>query len=766
MLDNVRAGLWQLQAAASTAKWSAGVQPGALLENQITMVPMKGRTRRQLMLEGTAIALVALSAVISLVLSRRELTQVPYLNDAAMHEEMVRFALAKLRTGHLPLDSWFPFLNLGSPQYLHYQSIASMLTALLGWAIGVGRAFTLTTWLLVSAWPLCIYAAARIFGLSRGVALAAAMLAPFVSSWTGIGYEQVSYFWIGFGVWSQLWAMWMLPLAWAFSYRAVNEGRYVFCATSAIAATAALHFETGYLAFFGVLVALVMQPSEVKRRCIRALVIMAGAAAALAWVIVPLISQGKWASVNQFLQHGPSGVDANSYGATVVLHQLVTGGLFDWHHLDLITPLIGIGLVAVVVDVVNAVRSMSSITLEQRTARFVAVLFVGTLVLFFGRPTLGALVDVVPGAKNLFLRRFIVGAQLSGLMLAGVGAARSAMWVQAFTRRLLAGFEFAEVNAARHLADAVVIVAAIAAAVPAWIFISTQASADSTLIARQAGATVAVREVGALMTRVAADGGGRVFAGDPTDWGATFRVGLVPVFKYLAAIEVDEVGLTLRTASLMSDPEVNFDEANPADYAAFGIRWLLLPVAMRPSVRATLIETRGEYALWQIATNGYLDVVDTSGSIASTTSDLGSSSMAFLSKLSTPPVFPTVAYEGQPAARATLLSQSAPSEAPGKVVMQLADLQNGTARAEVLLRRRAVVLLSVSFDPGWQARVDGHVAQTEMIAPALVGVAVGAGRHDVQFIYRGFPDYPQLIGIALSGLGAVALLGRRWKKSS
>ena len=52
----------------------------------------------------------------------------------------------------------------------------------------------------------------------------------------------------------------------------------------------------------------------------------------------------------------------------------------------------------------------------------------------------------------------------------------------------------------------------------------------------------------------------------PTNWGADFTVGEVPVFKYLESRDVDEVGYTLRTASLMTDPEYFFDERNPSDY--------------------------------------------------------------------------------------------------------------------------------------------------------------------------------------------------------
>ena len=44
---------------------------------------------------------------------RAELTAVPFLDDASMHEQMVRFAAARIAQGHLPLTSWFPYLGLG-----------------------------------------------------------------------------------------------------------------------------------------------------------------------------------------------------------------------------------------------------------------------------------------------------------------------------------------------------------------------------------------------------------------------------------------------------------------------------------------------------------------------------------------------------------------------------------------------------------------------------------------------------------------------------
>ena len=70
--------------------------------------------------------LVAISVVWGLWELRPELRAVPYLDDSSIHEQMVRFASTRISEGHLPLTSWFPYLGLGSPQYLHYQSLPSM----------------------------------------------------------------------------------------------------------------------------------------------------------------------------------------------------------------------------------------------------------------------------------------------------------------------------------------------------------------------------------------------------------------------------------------------------------------------------------------------------------------------------------------------------------------------------------------------------------------------------------------------------------------
>lgn len=244
------------------------------------------------------VAVVAAAVCWNLVSLRALTIGVPYLNDSSMHEQMVRFATGQLRAGHLPLTSWFPFLGEGSPNFLHYQSLPAILTGAVGLLSGPDAAFRWSLYLLLSLWPISVYASARLFGGGRAVAAASAAMAPFLFSATGVGYEQHAYLWSGFGVWTQLWASWTLPLAWGFGWRAIREGRGFFAAVLLTALTVWLHFETGYLALSVLLVWPLVAGRPLVDRLRWAVVLIGGSLLASAWVIVPLLAQRPWAAVN------------------------------------------------------------------------------------------------------------------------------------------------------------------------------------------------------------------------------------------------------------------------------------------------------------------------------------------------------------------------------------------------------------------------------------------------------------------------------------
>ena len=146
---------------------------------------------------------------------RATLLPVSYLDDASLHEQMVRFATRSFESGGNPLTEWFPYLGEGSPQFLHYQSLGALITGLVGVVVGANTAFRWSLFLLLALWPVAIFVSARVLRLTPWTAAAAAAVSPFLVSATGVGYEHGAYLWIGYGLWAQLWASWTLPLAWA-----------------------------------------------------------------------------------------------------------------------------------------------------------------------------------------------------------------------------------------------------------------------------------------------------------------------------------------------------------------------------------------------------------------------------------------------------------------------------------------------------------------------------------------------------------------------
>jgi len=677
---------------------------------------------------------------------RAESAPVAYLNDSSIHQQMVRFATAQIRSGHLPQTRWFPFLGLGSPQFLHYQGLPATITGLLGVVLGPNRAFAWSLYLLLSLWPLSVYVGARAFRLGRWTSAFVALLSPFLMSKVGVGFETLGYVWIGYGLWAQLWAMLTLPLAWGFSWQAITEGRRYFWAVLFVSLTVMFHFETGYLALVALPIFPFLVLKGLRARLLRAALVAALCIAASAWATVPLIVMGSWAAVNEILRGTPL---ENGYGARQVMAWLIGGQLLDAGRLPVITMAAAVGLVVCVFRWRRDPRG-----------RAVIALLVVSLLLSFGRTTFGSVVDIIPGSKDIFMRRFMMGVQLSSLLLAGIGIAA----VGAFASRRL---QTQRPELLRRMdgrgATRVGVVALVAAVLvylaPAW---SQVASVDRDNAASIAAQQRADRLYGArlapLLARIKASGGGRTYAGAPNNWGATFTVGDVPVFKYLESQDIDEVGYTLRTASLMTDPEFYFDQANPGDYVVFGVRYLLEPDGASPPVPARLLMVRNPYALWEIPQVGYVRVAQAVGTLTANRSDIGTRSVPYLrSALPGLGQTLTVDFAGAHDGVATMKT---PGRA-GQVVSEHSDLVNGTAQASVVMERRALVVLSASFDPGWNVRVDGHQATAVMVAPALVGVEVGPGRHMVNFTYVGFGWYAPLIALSVVALGGAALFDVR-----
>ncbi len=682
------------------------------------------------------LAVVGLAVAFGLWSLRSELVDVWSLNDASIHASMVRWAAARVRAGHLPFDGWYPYLSLGSSRFHHYQSLPHILTGAVSVVTGPST-FRWSMYLLLASWPVSVYAGGRFLGLGRWPAAAAALLSPLLVSEPGLGYEWGSYLWRGSGTWAQLWGMWALPLAWGLAWRAVARGHSIALAAVVVGVTVALHLLTGYLALLSLGVFVVATPREFVRRGARAALVGLGAMVAAAWMVVPLVLDAAWTIQDEF---SLGTIYYDSFGAGRIGRWAVSGELFDRGRLPLISILVAVGLVTAAVG-----------GRRREAPRVILGLGLLSLVLFFGRPTLGPVIDLLPGGGDLFLRRYISGVHLAGLYLGGLGLVRVVSWTTGLVRN-------------RWSPDRRWVVAALTVAM-AGVLIAP-AIAERTAFARRGARWVEEQRVAeatdgagyeALVRQAQRRGPGRIFS-DRRSSAPSYRVGQVPAFAIPLNLDADSIGFTRPTWSLASGVEARFSITDPDHPSLFGVRYLILDEDRQPPPGASELARAGRHVLWEMPDVGYLSVVDTIAPIEVDRTNLGIRMDSYLtSGLIGQAMHPTLGFGGRMAAEPTLGPDRLPAGSPGVVVEQAAGPAEGLFAGTVEATRSAVVLLKASYDPRWIASVDGHPVPLQIVAPGFVGAPVSEGRHEVVFVYRSFPRYDVLLAIGVAWIVVLAL---------
>jgi hypothetical protein len=681
------------------------------------------------------LVLVGVAVAFNLWALRAEVRDVWSLNDAAIHASMVRWAAQRITSGHLPFDGWFPYLSLGASRFHHYQSLPHILTGAVSTITGVAT-FRWSLYLLLCTWPIAVYAGAHLFDLDPWAAGVAALVSPLIVSAPALGFEWSSYVWRGSGTWAQLWGMWALPFAWGLSWRAVSRGRPIAIAALVLGITVCLHLLIGYLALLSLGVWVLLSPGDLWRRLGRATLVGLGALATSAWMLVPLITDAKWMTQDEF-SRGTFYYD--SFGARRVLGWLVTGRIFDNGRVPVVSALALAGLAVCVWGF-----------RRRESARAVPAVGLLSLLLFFGRPTLGFAIDLLPGGSDLFLRRYVTGVHLAGIYLAGIGGA----WLGA---KALASVRARMPRVHASYAMAALGLVSFGLLAPAWAERYDYERQGAEWISRQA---VADRAEGAdfasLVERANDTAPGRIYAGMRSNRSAP-KVAFVPAYAVLLNLDADAIGFTRPTWSLLSNVENRFAAHVPAQVAMFGVRWSILPEGDTPPAGARRAATAGRWVLWSTGDIGYLAVVDTVAPVAVDRTNLGRRMAAFLSSdLPAEGLYPTLAFAGSAAAEPTLpAGEPAPASPPGRVLDAVAEPVGGSFAGDVRLDRTAVVVLRSSFDPRWRVTVDDAVAPTEIVAPGFVGARVPPGSHHVRFIYAPYPWYWALF--LIGGVSVFAL---------
>lgn len=698
-------------------------------------------------------ALLALPVGFNLWVLRAEVRVVENLNDGSVHAAMVRVAGRAFRQLRVPLDVWFPFITTGTPNFHQYQSLPHIVSGLPGALIGGDAMYAWSLYLLLALWPISVYLGMRLMGWGGTHALAAAFVSSFVASVPGYGAEWFSYLYAGLGVWTQLWGVWLLPIALGLTWRAVDRGAAPVRAAVVLGLTIVANLITGYFAVLAVGVWTIVRPGrrDIVPRSIRAIGVGAAGLATTAWLVVPALSDQKWLAGGHFTL----GALRHSFGARKVFGWFLSGRLTDQAFMPsglrfpVITLLMYVGIIWCVVNFRKHAR-----------ARGLLGLLVVALVMFAGRPTFGFLIDWLPGSGALLLHRYVLAVQLVAVCLAGVGAG----WLTALALDALRG------RVTPAVAVAAIVVVGVLVLVPAMRERANLAAISARLIDAQFAAE---RQDGgarkALIRRALREGNGRIYAGRPDNWGRAYKVGAVSGYNAVVNADADVVGYVFRVGSILYDAELLFDESELPQLDAFGVRYLLLPASRRPPVSAELIERRGAHTLWRIRGSGYVAVVDTAGAMSiARQRDAWAEQRRFLDSAELERgVYAPVSYLGRAAASPTLTGGASPATSPGTVRPLNFDRAKGVFAASVNASRTVAVVLKSSFHGRWRVTVDGRVADKYMVMPGYPAVTVGAGQHRIEFRYMPVGDYPFLLGLAAAALVVLFLVSRRmrWAES-
>jgi len=659
---------------------------------------------------------------------------VPSLNDDAVHYLLVQRASEALAGGENPFDHWVPELEFGFPWFFYYQHLPHLavvfLHRLLLKQVDLLTVFNLIRYLLLLAFPLTVYWSMRRLQFSAVAAAVSASGATLLSSSPAYGFDYNSYAWRGLGMYTQLWAMHLFFIALACLHEVLDRGKGFAAAVVASSMLALSHLIYVYMMAVTAIVLLLLglNRANARPRIARLAVTGALGAAISSYFWLPLAFSHAYLNASPYLQR----FKYDSFGAREILTRLVNGDLLDSGRLPVLTILLALGIAA-------------ALLASTRAARLALALFLLWLALFFGRPTWGRLVDLLPMAKGLLFHRFIGGVHLAAILLIGLGGE----WVWQRLGSLSGRW--------RAAAAALVFLAVM---VPALRERQEFYSLNRQWMERSRRALVTDGDGRAIFSALEELPPGRVYAGLYGNWGKDLKFGDLHFFNLLTFYRMAAPGPPYPSFSLNADLAFHFNERDLAHYNLFNVRYLIAPSRVTMPEFLRRIKETPRYILYQAETDGYA-----SFAAVTETRKIGSQSALFVQNLSwltgSDPAGGRFSRYDYPAARGTSGSAentggSPPNGRPGcpgggKITEE--RVLPSSIALQVECPEATTLVLKVTYHPNWRVTIDGRDGLPFMLSPSFIGVEVPAGPHKIRAEYRS-----PLYKTALLLFGACTLL--------
>lgn len=673
----------------------------------------------------------------------------PSLNDDAVHYLLIQRASEALARGENVFDHWVPELELGFPVFFYYQHLPHLtivaLHRLLFQKVDLLTLFNIVRYLLLVGFPLTVYASMRRMGFSYVAAAAGAAGASLLSSNHRYGFEYDSYVWRGLGMYTQLWAMHLSFLLLACLDRVIERGTGYMPAILASTALLLSHLLYSYMLAITVLVLFFLDLRSTNLRLRLSRLALVGGAAALigSYMWLPFLFQTPFLSASSYLQRWKY----DSYGAGDILTWLVNGDLFDYGRFPALTVLVALGISV-------------ALTARSRPNRIALALFVLWLFLYFGRPTWGRLLNILPLHNELLLHRFVGGADIGVVFLLGLGGE----WLWTNFEFLILNFKFKIQHSTFNLLPLAAALLLLALLLPAFVERRQFYSLNTQWLTRTLKAVEADADAREVLAALKTLPPGRAHAGLRANWGKELAFGDVHFYDLLTFHRIVANSPPYSSISLNADLIWHFDDQKRAQYDLLNVKYLVAPRRARVAEFLRPVKETRRYAVYQAPTEGYAGFVTVTDRRTP-----GSQPVLFFQNRAwfesdAPALKRAVRYD-YPSPRAATVSAATsvahrPAGCPGGAIRER-SVSPGRFDLDVECPTAATIVLKETYHPNWRIAIDEREIPTFMLSPSFIGFELAPGRHRVRAEYRAAPIKTPLLILGAAALAALFAFGSR-----
>ena len=649
----------------------------------------------------------------------------PDLNDSAFHLGVARNTIDAVRHGLNPLDFWVPTWLNGFPLFHYYQPgpylLISLLHFLTAGKVPLIMLYRLIMLLALTAFPIANYRALRWLNLSPITAAWGAFLSLLISAQGKYGIELESFTWSGWGLFTQLVALPILPLALAGGFRAITGSRKTIGYAALLAAAFLTHILYGYIAALSmIMVPFMMGPfAEVRKKMTILLRYLLQAFLFIAFFTVPLILHRAYHLKSLYDEASKF----DSHGARQILTWLFSGDLFDAGRLPVLTGLVAAGIYL-----------CGRKWLERKSPEhgWIACGFIFWLCLYFGRATWGSLIDLLPMSHGLHLERLSSGVHIFGIWLAAVAMGRLSQWALGFHKPLL-----------KWGAGALVLILILPALIERTQYLirnTNNMRHDREIYKKE------LPELAPVIRKLREDPEARVYAGHSGNWGHTYKIGSVEIYQLLSAEAISTATHAPFSWALTTDVGFQFSPVERESYDLYNVRYLLTNEHNVMPPGAELVLQSGRHRLYRIPVTGPFSLVSVPATVIGDKDTTAYLLLAWAKGLwSRKQSHIRLVYEGKPTGEGKILTMQDMMhfsyEGPeGKITQNIFDppgmfmtdtplppsgsitdvsSSRQEARATLFLDMPGVVLFKATYHPNWCAELDGKHVQTMLLSPGF-----------------------------------------------